>query len=168
VSSINQLWVHRSTVYVQGPNVRCSIQKAQGRGLQYLQSFISILVAVAIIAATELSISWNNIDSINSLDSAGQLIPLVLGIAVVLHVPWAKRSDQFGSYMDSTVINDEPMVFPASRLPRNPGNTSTPPRGARSRSYKSRPFQRYSVDPVLSPSAVGSGEQNEQEGAWLF
>ena len=43
-------------------------------------------MASIIVIATELTISWNYISGVNSISSAGQLIPLVLGLAGVICV----------------------------------------------------------------------------------
>ncbi len=49
---------------------------------------ITTAVAIVVIAATELSVSWNNISGVSDLGSAGQLIPFTLGIMVFVHVLW--------------------------------------------------------------------------------
>jgi hypothetical protein len=42
--------------------------------------------ASIVVVATELTIQWNHISDINTLSSAGQLIPFVIGLGVVLRV----------------------------------------------------------------------------------
>ncbi|CAG9997013.1 unnamed protein product [Clonostachys byssicola] len=45
-----------------------------------------LLVCAVIIVATELTISWNGINSLNELDSAGQTIPFVVGCCALARV----------------------------------------------------------------------------------
>ncbi|CAG9947622.1 unnamed protein product [Clonostachys rosea f. rosea IK726] len=45
-----------------------------------------LLVCAVIIVATELTVSWNGIKTINELDSAGQTIPFVVGCCVLARV----------------------------------------------------------------------------------
>ena len=40
------------------------------------------------VAAIEFSISWNDLGDVNSMKSAGQLIPFVVGIMILLRVIW--------------------------------------------------------------------------------
>lgn len=54
--------------------------------LQNTDNILRILVASIIITATELTIQWNCISEVNSLSSAGQTIPFLIGIAVVIRV----------------------------------------------------------------------------------
>jgi hypothetical protein len=44
------------------------------------------VTASIVVVATELTIQWNHISDINTLSSAGQLIPFVIGLGVVLRV----------------------------------------------------------------------------------
>lgn len=59
-----------------------------GQALQRARSIISTLVAVIIIVAVELSIKWNAVYDVNTLDSAGQLIPFTIGVVTACHVVW--------------------------------------------------------------------------------
>jgi hypothetical protein len=75
-----------------------------------LESIIRLIVAVIITTATELTIQWNQIFNVEALDSAGQLIPLLLGIGAfirVCYVSWRRRTgenededDDDGSWSD--------------------------------------------------------------------
>ncbi len=50
----------------------------------------TILLFVGLILATELHIHWNHILGVRSMDSVGQLIPMLLGVGGLLKVLWAK------------------------------------------------------------------------------
>lgn len=62
--------------------------------LQTLESFFRLIVAVIITTATEVTIRWNHVSDVESLDSAGQTIPLLLGIGAFIRVLyfWWKRA----------------------------------------------------------------------------
>ncbi len=42
--------------------------------------------AITVITATELAIHWNKITGVRSISSAGQTIPMILGIGTILRV----------------------------------------------------------------------------------
>lgn len=46
----------------------------------------NVAVASIVLAATELTIRWNKIRGVNSLSSAGQTIPLLLGIGIFVRI----------------------------------------------------------------------------------
>ena len=54
--------------------------------LQILHSASQYIVATAVIAGVEITIIWNKIDGVHDISSAGQTIPLFLGIASVATV----------------------------------------------------------------------------------
>jgi len=62
------------------------IRTSQILQLENLQMVNSIIVASIVTAATELTIKWNMITGVNDLTSAGQLIPFLIGVALVLRV----------------------------------------------------------------------------------
>ena len=47
--------------------------------MQLSMTVIQLVVAGTVIAATELTIFWNKIRNVNSVDTAGQIIPLAIG-----------------------------------------------------------------------------------------
>lgn len=62
--------------------------------LQIIGTCIKFIVTGIIIIGTELTIAWNEIRGVNDLSSAGQTIPLALGVAIVarvLYVRFLKR-----------------------------------------------------------------------------
>ncbi len=54
--------------------------------LEAIQSIINLLVASTVITATELTIRWNGIQNVGSLSSAGQMIPMFIGIGQVSRI----------------------------------------------------------------------------------
>lgn len=71
---------------------RVAWQPRRKRLLQ-LRCLVTTIVAAAVITATELSISWNRIWNVNGLDSAGQLVSLILGFVVLARVLWTYMTD---------------------------------------------------------------------------
>lgn len=67
------------------PHLRTPSERRK-RNLQNLGSTINFLVAVIVIAATELTIHWNKIHAVNAISSAGQTIPFVIGIAIMVRI----------------------------------------------------------------------------------
>jgi hypothetical protein len=54
--------------------------------LQDLGIVFNLIVAVIVVAATELTIKWNQIQGVNSLASAGQTIPFAIGVALFIRI----------------------------------------------------------------------------------
>jgi hypothetical protein len=54
--------------------------------LQTLDTWMRVIIALLVTLATELTISWNQIDGANSLSGAGNTIPLVIGIGAIVRV----------------------------------------------------------------------------------
>lgn len=54
--------------------------------MRQIDTLINLGVAGTVIAATELTIEWNAIEDINDITSAGQTIPLVIGIGLIIRV----------------------------------------------------------------------------------
>ena len=50
----------------------------------------NLAIIVALIVQVELTISWNHISGLQSLDTLGQLIPFILGVGGLLKVLWGK------------------------------------------------------------------------------
>ncbi|KAF2472760.1 uncharacterized protein BDR25DRAFT_365913 [Lindgomyces ingoldianus] len=48
--------------------------------------WVKIVVALTVTVATELVIDWNGIEGVNSLSSAGQTIPFLIGLGSVLRI----------------------------------------------------------------------------------
>jgi len=63
--------------------------KIRKLALRDLQSLIRLVVAAIITAATELVIEWNGIQDVNEVSSAGQTIPMVIGIGQVAQIIYA-------------------------------------------------------------------------------
>lgn len=47
--------------------------------MQLLYTVMRLIITSVVITATELTIIWNHIIGVNSVDTAGQIIPLVIG-----------------------------------------------------------------------------------------
>jgi hypothetical protein len=54
--------------------------------LRNLSIILSLVVAIIVVTATELTIKWNNIQGVNTLNSAGQTIPFLIGVASVVRI----------------------------------------------------------------------------------
>lgn len=54
--------------------------------LQRLDSATKFVTASIVVVATEMTIDWNGISDVNSLSSAGQTIPFLLGFALVVRL----------------------------------------------------------------------------------
>jgi hypothetical protein len=71
-------------------------RKVRLLALRKLQTFVNLAVASTVVAATELTIQWNGIEGVGDLNSAGQLIPMLIGVGLVtrvLYVGIIKRDD---------------------------------------------------------------------------
>ncbi|KAF2732962.1 hypothetical protein EJ04DRAFT_578030 [Polyplosphaeria fusca] len=75
--------------------------------LQNMDSWFKLLTAIAVTVAVEVTIDWNEIENVNSLDSAGQTIPFIIGLGLVVrifYVYWFKYggddddTDSYNSY----------------------------------------------------------------------
>jgi hypothetical protein len=60
--------------------------KAHIELLQNLETWTKLFVAILVTLATELTIDWNEIEGVNSLASAGQAIPFVIGLGAVIRI----------------------------------------------------------------------------------
>ncbi|KAJ8127254.1 hypothetical protein O1611_g6383 [Lasiodiplodia mahajangana] len=60
----------------------------RSRLLPFLNAFIAALALGVTVVAVELTIFWNGLQDVHSVDSAGQLIPLVIGVVVFFRIPY--------------------------------------------------------------------------------
>jgi len=68
------------------------------------------VVVVVINIATELTIKWNHIAGVDSVSSAGQMIPLIIGAAAVVRIfyKWRCPEDDFPTDKGPTDARDLP------------------------------------------------------------
>jgi hypothetical protein len=86
--------------------------------MQRLYTFIGLLISSIVITATELTISWNNIQGVNVVTTAGQIIPLVIGATSFLRLFYLWLARRYGRYRHFGVEKDVPI----NRDPANPGD----------------------------------------------
>jgi hypothetical protein len=91
--------------------------------LQNLDTWIKIIVAILVTLATELTISWNNIEGANTLSGAGNTIPFVIGIGAIVRVLYVSAfydtdEDDGNSYYSTG----------SRRRPHRPGPSPLPDR----------------------------------------
>ncbi|KAK1759080.1 hypothetical protein QBC47DRAFT_436607 [Echria macrotheca] len=55
-----------------------------------LKGLVDLVVAGIVMAATELTLHWNSVQGVYSLDTLGQVVTLILGLVVLLRVFWVK------------------------------------------------------------------------------
>jgi hypothetical protein len=81
--------------------------------LRELQTLANLVVASTVVAATELTIQWNNITGVGDLNSAGQLIPMLIGVGFVTRVVYIGvfiKEDNDGSDTGSSSSGEEWMA----------------------------------------------------------
>ena len=93
-----------------------SSRPTQIESLQKLRSACNFAVASTVIAGTELTIKWNKIQGVNSLTSAGQTIPLLIGIATILRIAYVRTLEGPPRWDDSGRW-EGPMRMPAGAMP---------------------------------------------------
>lgn len=76
--------------------------------LQKLNLANNLITATTVVVATELTIEWNHITAVNTISSAGQLIPFVIGLGVVVRVLYVWRKPEPRPLPGSDVSPDEP------------------------------------------------------------
>lgn len=64
--------------------------------LQLLNSVVSLVAASVVVTATELTITWNGLTGVSDLDTAGQLIPFLIGLSIMGRVLFLASSDNLG------------------------------------------------------------------------
>ncbi|KAF2108511.1 hypothetical protein BDV96DRAFT_605573 [Lophiotrema nucula] len=91
-----------------------------------LNSVSKFIVASTIVIATELCIKWNRITGVNDINSAGQMIPLVIGVGSVVRIlymaAYSLFSDKYDSDSDSdsghiAAFHDLGPTLPCARRP---------------------------------------------------
>lgn len=91
--------------------------------LQLLDFVNKLITATIVVIAVELSIKWNRITGTSTLSSAGQLIPFVIGLGIILRILYVWISDRFGPsrddryYKRSSQSPSPALPGPTSRLP---------------------------------------------------
>ncbi len=103
--------------------------KVQETALQELYSFFNLLVAGTVVAATELTIQWNGIENVNGISSAGQTIPMIIGIGLIVRVVYIAL---FGDLDDRYRIREGPS--PITYVPTLARMTARPEASGSSRS----------------------------------
>lgn len=90
---------------------------ARIRTLQNLDSASRLIVAAVITVATELTIAWNHIRNVNSLSSAGQTIPFLIGLAAVIRIlyVWVFKDEDEGRYPHEVPPDQLPPILSWSR-----------------------------------------------------
>lgn len=75
----------------------------------------NVAIASTVLAATELTIRWNNIKGINNFSSAGQTIPFLIGVGAFARILFVYR---FGpSPSDDGHSDQRPVAASATDLP---------------------------------------------------
>lgn len=69
--------------------------------LRNLDGWFKLIVAICVLAATELTILWNGIEGVNNLSSAGQTIPFVIGLGAVIRILYVYMKPEVEYYSDS-------------------------------------------------------------------
>jgi hypothetical protein len=67
------------------------------RLFQKLDTVSKLVVSVMVITAVELTIHWNGTKNVNSLSSAGQTIPFVIGMAAITRILYVRYFKKFNS-----------------------------------------------------------------------
>lgn len=77
---------------MSNPFLRVAFQLTQSRSkhqkyaLQRLQAISDVIVGGVVVTAVELLIRWNGIQNVDSVSTAGQTIPMIVGIGLVVRV----------------------------------------------------------------------------------
>ncbi|KAH6706454.1 hypothetical protein BKA61DRAFT_139130 [Leptodontidium sp. MPI-SDFR-AT-0119] len=108
---------------------RGSIGHVRKAALQEMQTFVNITVVSIIVAATELTIAWNRIKDVNEIASAGQTIPLIIGIGQIIRVLYVmlvtgddydEHQSETGSWTDSETRGASEDDLPPMGMPGTP------------------------------------------------
>lgn len=115
--------------------------------LQKLNLVNNLITATVVVVATELTIKWNHVNAVNSLSSAGQLIPFVIGLGVVVRVLYVWRKPDPGPHPHSKSPHGgptEPFHLPVYALPQ----AGRPPLAPHSATATSRTHGRPEPTPL--------------------
>jgi hypothetical protein len=82
--------------------------------LQIIHTIFNTAVATAVIVATEKTIQWNGINGVADISSAGQLIPMVIGIEMFIRVLYAAWMEEDGG---SSVVDDSSTAESLTNFP---------------------------------------------------
>lgn len=89
------------------------ISKESVDSLQQLHTVFNVAVASTVVAATELTIRWNKIEGVNSLSSAGQTIPFLIGVGAIARILYVYRvgpaDDDVRQSLSPTDMTDLPV-----------------------------------------------------------
>jgi hypothetical protein len=71
-------------------------------------------VATAVTIATEKTIQWNGINGVADISSAGQLIPMIIGIEMLIRVIYGawKGEDEGRGAVDDSSVAESLTTFP--------------------------------------------------------
>ena len=80
--------------------------------MHLLQTLFRLAAASVVIAATEMSLQWNNITGVYDATTAAQLIPIILASGLLCHVFWVffvatQQDDDSESTSTTTYISVE-------------------------------------------------------------
>ncbi|KAF2678748.1 hypothetical protein K458DRAFT_422828 [Lentithecium fluviatile CBS 122367] len=94
--------------------------------LQNFDNWIRIIVAIMVTLATELTISWNQIEGTNTLSGAGNTIPFVIGIGAIVRVLYVSAfydtddgsdGDSYSGYGSGRPHRGGPSPLPDRQMP---------------------------------------------------
>ncbi|KAK4221975.1 hypothetical protein QBC38DRAFT_428218 [Podospora fimiseda] len=137
-----------------------------------LRCVVNLVVAIFVIAGTELTITWNRVQDISALDTPGQLISFVLGLVVFSRVIWVyfkNRPPRPHKLFVDNAVSPGPQCgsVPPSylRVPQDPNSQGpytvykeSPLSGRQSSPYIPQPpyppggYSAYKESPVMSGS----------------
>ncbi|KAI1496884.1 hypothetical protein F5X99DRAFT_47445 [Biscogniauxia marginata] len=108
--------------------------------LRTIYAILLFTVASIVTAATELTIAWNKVTGVNTLDSAGQLIPFLVGLGIMGRVLYLgvlrEKKNDGAAVSDHQPVNATYMPLPMA--PRPP----SPPAGPMTFPTHSMPYYR--------------------------
>ncbi len=103
----------------------CHRDQEHARLFQKLDSVSKLVVAVVVVTAAELTIHWNGIGNVNSLSSAGQTIPFVIGLAAIIRILYVRYVKRLTSSVAEYRLPNS--SHSSSRSPVRPGDPQSPP-----------------------------------------
>ncbi len=81
---------------------------------------MTLTVVSIVVAATELTIDWNGIKGVNEIASAGQTIPLIIGVGQIVRVLYAAMwiGDRYEEQSEGQAsVDDWSEAASADRMP---------------------------------------------------